>query len=55
MGKKPVYTALFFFLSISLSAQAGLRIVVEDNNGNLTIVSSQGKTKELIIPERINE
>ena len=54
MGKKFLLCTLFIFLCFSLSAQAGLKIILEENDGKLIIVRSRGKTKELIIPETIN-
>jgi len=45
---------LFFFLAFSLSAQTGMKITVEENDGKLTIIKSQGNIKELVIPAAIN-
>jgi hypothetical protein len=54
--KKNLFVAAFFvFLCASVSAQSPFRIFVEVNGGNLTIIRSEGTTKELIIPERIND
>ena len=55
MDKKLLSGFLLFFLSVVVFAQTGLKIFVEDNGGELTIVKSRGKIKELIIPETIND
>ncbi len=55
MKKKAVFLVFLVFLCIALSAQTGLKITLEENNGAWTISKSQGKTKELAIPETIND
>jgi hypothetical protein len=56
MKKKLLFGFIFSFLGISLFAQtAGLRIIVEESGGNLTILRSYGSTRELVIPETIND
>ncbi|MCL2472120.1 MAG: hypothetical protein FWF26_00430, partial [Treponema sp.] len=55
MIKKLPIGILFFSLCLSLSAQTGLKIFVEENDGKLTIISSQGNTRELVIPDTIND
>ena len=55
MSKKAVFPVILFFLSFSLSAQAGLKVILEENDGKLTILRSIGKTKELVIPGTIND
>ena len=59
-GMRPsvLQTAFLLLLSgvsLDLFAQTGgLRILVEENNGALTIVKSQGSAKTLVIPETID-
>jgi hypothetical protein len=49
------FSLLFFAAGFSLFAQGGgLEIIVEERGGELTIVSSRGSAKELIIPDTIN-
>ena len=55
MKKNLILSLLFIFLCASVFAQAGLKIIVEVNGGNLTIIRSEGKVAELIIPEAIND
>ncbi|MDR0718759.1 MAG: leucine-rich repeat domain-containing protein [Treponema sp.] len=50
----PAAVFLAALFTLPLSAQAGMKITVEENNGSLTIISSSGSTRELFIPETIN-
>ena len=54
MKEKILFVILLVFLAIFLPAQTGLKIILEEKNGRLTIIGSQGKTRELVIPEIIN-
>ena len=54
MKKKIVFVAIFLLLCFSLSAQAGLRIYLEEVNGEFTIVRTEGNVRELVIPESVN-
>ncbi|MDR2517097.1 MAG: leucine-rich repeat domain-containing protein [Spirochaetaceae bacterium] len=49
-----VFGACLLFSSFPVRAEAGLEIVVEEIDGELTIVRSTGSAKELEIPENIN-
>ena len=55
MGKKLFVGVLLLFLCFSLSAQGGLRIVLEQSADGFTIIRSEGSTRELAIPEAVND
>ena len=55
MKKIFIAVAVLCFLCVSAFAQSGLKIFVEESAGSLTIIRSEGKTKQLIIPATIND
>jgi hypothetical protein len=55
MSKKLFFGIIFFLLCLNLFAQSGMKIVLEERNGELTIIRAQGKTKELIIPPAVRD
>jgi acetyltransferase-like isoleucine patch superfamily enzyme len=53
MGKTQLFGIMFIFFCFSVSAQAGLRVIIEESAAGFTIIGTEGRARDLIIPESI--